>query len=413
MAQNLILTVTQLNRYVRSLLEEDPGLTFIFVTGEISNFKAHYASGHFYFSLKDDGGVIRSVMFRSAAARLKWMPENGMKVICRGRVSLYERDGQYQLYVDDMQPDGLGALTLAAEQLRKRLAAEGLFDEENKQPLPKFPDRIAVLTAVDGAAVRDIRAVLGRRWPLAEVLLCPVTVQGESAAAEISALLDRLSETEEADLIILGRGGGSAEDLNAFNQEVLVRSVAACPIPIISAVGHETDYTLCDLAADLRAPTPSAAAELAVPDKAAVLEGLCAARAALYGAVSRLLQEKEAALKTLRHAPALKSPLFYTEQQALRLDALSSRLLYCGKEGLEKAASGLEKAAGRLHALSPLAVLSRGYSLTYKDDRILTDAAKVSPGDRVEIRLAAGSLECQVTERRTKTDEENRSNRNV
>ena len=188
MAQNLILTVTQLNRYVRSLLEEDPGLTFIFVTGEISNFKAHYASGHFYFSLKDDGGVIRSVMFRSAAARLKWMPENGMKVICRGRVSLYERDGQYQLYVDDMQPDGLGALTLAAEQLRKRLAAEGLFDEENKQPLPKFPDRIAVLTAADGAAVRDIRAVLGRRWPLAEVLLCPVTVQGESAAAEISAL---------------------------------------------------------------------------------------------------------------------------------------------------------------------------------------------------------------------------------
>ncbi|MGI6269533.1 MAG: exodeoxyribonuclease VII large subunit [Candidatus Howiella sp.] len=413
MAQNLILSVTQLNRYVRSLLEEDPGLTFIFVTGEISNFKAHYASGHCYFSLKDDGGVIRSVMFRSAAIRLKWKPENGMKVICRGRVSLYERDGQYQLYVDDMQPDGLGALTLAAEQLRKKLAGEGLFDEENKQPLPKYPSRIAVLTSATGAAVRDICSVLSRRWPPAEILLCPVTVQGEGAAAEISAVLDHLSQTRDADLIILGRGGGSAEDLDAFNQEVLVRSVAACPIPVISAVGHETDYTLCDLAADLRAPTPSAAAELAVPDKTAVFESLRDTRSALKGALSGILRKKEAALQTLRRSPALKNPQFYAEQQALRLDGLSARLLRCGKERVENAAAGLGNAAGRLHALSPLAVLGRGYSLTYKDGRILTDAGAVSLGDRVEIRLAAGSLDCRVTERKIATDEENSSNRIV
>lgn len=407
MVQNPILSVTQLNRYVRFLLEEDPGLTFIFVTGEISNFKTHYASGHCYFSLKDDGGVIRSVLFRPAATRLKWKPENGMKVICRGRVSLYEKDGQYQLYVDDMQPDGLGALTLAAEQLRKRLAAEGLFDQENKQPLPKYPGRIAVVTSAAGAAVRDIRSVLERRWPLAEILLCPVSVQGEGAAAEISDVLGCLSRTEKADLVILGRGGGSAEDLDVFNQEILVRSVAACPIPVISAVGHETDYTLCDLAADLRAPTPSAAAELAVPDRAAVLNNLRDTGAALYGAVSRLVQDRGAALQALRRAPALKSPLFYIEQQALRLDSLSARLLRCGNERISGSAAELQTAAGRLHALSPLAVLGRGYSLTSKDGRILTDAAEASPGDMVEVRLAAGSLSCRVTERKTMIHEKN------
>lgn len=407
MKNQLILSVSQLNRYVRSMLEGNENLTFLYVVGEISNFKAHYASGHLYFSLKDEDGLIRCVMFRSSASRLKWMPENGMRVVCLGRVSLYEKDGQYQLYVEDMQPDGLGALSLAAEQLRRRLAEEGLFDEENKQPLPRYPERIAVVTSETGAAVRDILSVLARRWPSAEVVLCPVLVQGEAAAADIAATLRRLSDLETVDLIIVGRGGGSASDLQAFNEEILVRAVAASPIPIISAVGHETDYTLCDLAADLRAPTPSAAAELAVPEATALRAELLQLRARLASGVQQNLTQKTNQLAQLQHHPSMKTPLYRAEQLSQRLDLLSGRMHTLFDAMLKEKQAQLGLAAGALHALSPLAVLARGYAAVYRQGVLIQSVREVSAGQEMTVRLHDGAVACTVidTEENTNAEE--------
>ena len=396
MSNQLILTVSELNRYVRLALEGDPNLNYIFVVGEITNFKAHYASGHLYFSLKDEDGLIRSVMFRSAASRLKWVPENGMRVVCLGRVSLYEKDGQYQLYVEDMQPDGLGALSLAAEQLKKRLAAEGLFDEENKLPLPEFPRRIAVVTSDTGAAVRDILSVLGRRYPLAEIVMCPVLVQGEQAAADIAETLRRLALLDNVDLIILGRGGGSATDLQAFNEEILVRAVAASPIPVISAVGHETDYTLCDLAASLRAPTPSVAAELAVPDSAVLKSSLADLKSRLISAANSGVEARRNALKSIKNHPSMKTPRYLLEQMTLRLDGSAERLNSLYKGMLEKRRVRISAAAGALNALSPLAVLSRGYAAVYKDEKIIKSAASLKEGDSLSVRLRDGKAVCTV-----------------
>ena len=261
-----IITVSELNEYIKMVLEHDELLMRIFVKGEISNFTNHYKTGHFYFSLKDEGGTVRAVMFRGSAARLKFMPENGMRVIVGGRVGVFPRDGQYQIYAETMEPDGIGALYIAYEQLKKKLEAEGLFDASKKKPLPKIPTRIGVITSPTGAAIRDIIHILGRRFPLARVILYPALVQGEGAAPDLVRGLDYFNQMGNVDVIIIGRGGGSLEDLWAFNDETLARHVAASRIPVISAVGHETDFTLCDFAASRRAPTPSAAAEIAVPE---------------------------------------------------------------------------------------------------------------------------------------------------
>lgn len=398
MINKTVLTVSQLNRYVKSAIESDPNLSFIFVVGEISNFKAHYASGHWYFSLKDDCGLIRSVMFRSNAAELKWMPEDGMRVVCLGRVSLYEKDGQYQFYVENMQPDGLGALSLAAEQLRKKLSSEGLFDEENKQTLPQFPERIAVVTSDTGAAVRDIISVLDRRWPVAEIVMCPVLVQGESAAEDIAKTLGRLARLDNIDLIILGRGGGSASDLQAFNEEVLVRAVAVSPIPIISAVGHETDYTLCDLAADLRAPTPSAAAELAVPDISVVLANVMQSKAGMTSMMNIKTQGLRSRLDFLKNHPSMKSPLYYTGQLNEQLDRLSDRLRSAYELALKERGGRLSAAAGRLNAMSPLAVLSRGYAAVFEGERSIKSVENVEIGQEIKVRLHNGNIICNVTD---------------
>lgn len=391
-----VLTVTQLNTYVRSLMEGDPVLSGLLVTGEISNFKEHYQSGHLYFSLKDAGGLIRSVMFRSGAARLKFRPENGMQVICRGRVSLYEKDGQYQFYAEDMQPDGIGSLTIAFEQIKERLAAEGLFDQRYKRPIPQYPGRAAVITSETGAAIRDILSVLGRRFPACDVILCPVLVQGDAAVGSMIDALERVNRLGCADVIIIGRGGGSIEDLWAFNSEELARAVRNSGIPVISAVGHETDFTICDFAADLRAPTPSAAAELAVPDGAELLLRIQSMKSTMRSAVLHRLSDQGRRLALLAGHPALKSPGYLVDQLEQRLDA--------GREALRKSYSAvigeqeakLKEQTAALNALNPFSVLARGYSVAYRQHHVANSVADFAEGDSISLRMRDGTLECRV-----------------
>ena len=297
------ITVSQLNRYVKSLLEGDTNLCSVLLSGEISNFTNHYKSGHWYLSLKDEDAVVKAVMFRSQVQRMTFVPENGMKVIVRARVSLYEKDGAFQIYLDDMQPDGAGALQVAYEQLKQRLQEEGLFDDSRKRPLPAYPKRVGVITSSTGAAVRDIFHVLGRRYPLAEVVLIPTRVQGDGAPAQLCAAItqfEKMKATGDAntpDVILIGRGGGSLEELWAFNSEQLARTVAAATIPIISCVGHETDFTICDFVADLRAPTPSAAAELAVPDSAELRQRLALIQNAIVRGAAAVCTRKQRRLE--------------------------------------------------------------------------------------------------------------------
>ncbi len=396
MAQQLILTVTQLNRYVRSLLENDPRLSTLYLTGEISNFKDHYQSGHLYFSLKDEGGLIRCVMFRTAAARLKFRPENGMKVVCRGRISLYEKDGQYQFYAEDMQPDGAGSLAVAFEQIKARLAAEGLFDTARKRPLPPYPKRIAVITSETGAAVRDVFSILARRSPSTEILFCPVLVQGEQAAPSMIDALARVNRLGTADCIILGRGGGSAEDLWSFNDENLARAVAASKIPVISAVGHETDFTICDFAADLRAPTPSAAAELAVPDGEALRRHCMQLDAKLRQGITRRLQNLQSRLSAASGRPVLRTPGHRLDQLAQRVDAAAGRLKAAYTEQTTGFANRFSAAAAALEAMSPVKVLARGYAVASLDGKILRSAAEAPVGAQVDLQLAEGRLGLRV-----------------
>ena len=392
-----VLTVSQLNRYVKMLLESDPRLTPVYVSGEISNFVNHYKSGHLYFSLKDDTALVKAVMFRTYAARLPFKPENGMKVILRARVSLYEKDGAYQLYVEEMQPDGVGALQLAYEQLKKRLEAEGLFDAARKRPLPPYPTRVGVITSPTGAAVQDILNILKRRYPLAQVVFTPVLVQGENAPPQLVEALTRMNEQQAADVIIIGRGGGSLEELWAFNDEMLCRAVAASGIPVISAVGHETDFSLCDFAADLRAPTPSAAAELAVPDMTELSMQLRQREVQLAVLARAKVQGGVAALSVLRAKRALATPTFYVEQAGMRLDLLTRAFTATANTITQSAAARFAAATAKLDALSPLKVLSRGYTIaTGTDGTPLKSVSAVTVGDSIHLRLSDGTLDCTV-----------------
>ncbi len=403
------VTVSQLNRYVRSLIESDAQLSHVMISGEISNFVNHYKSGHLYFSLKDETALVKAVMFRSQAMHLKFIPENGMKVIVRARVSLYEKDGSYQIYVDEMQPDGAGALQIAFEQLKARLEGEGLFAAERKRPLPKYPRCIGVITSSTGAAVQDIFNVLGRRYPLATVVLQPVLVQGEGAAPQLVQALQMFESMRQKqhpqapDVIIIGRGGGSLEELWAFNDELLARTVAASVIPVISAVGHETDFTICDFAADLRAPTPSAAAELAVPDIAELLQHITLLHLAIKRAVHNLLQQKRQRLQTIAEKPCLCSPLYFSEERAMRLDYLLKRFSSGLALSLSRSDRRLAEVAGKLHALSPLQVLSRGYAIAQHGQTIIQSVDDVSVGDEIILRVQDGEIGCRTT---AKTKEE-------
>lgn len=397
-----VITVSQLNRYVKSLLEGDANLACVMLSGEISNFTNHYKSGHWYLSLKDEDAVVKAVMFRSAVARVRFVPENGMKVIVRARVSLYEKDGSFQIYIDDMQPDGAGALQVAFEQLKQRLADEGLFDERRKRPLPPYPRRVGVITSSTGAAVRDIINVLGRRYPLAEVVLIPTLVQGDGAPPQLIAALRRFEEMkaigdpQTPDVILIGRGGGSLEELWAFNDERLARTIAAMTIPVISCVGHETDFTICDFVADLRAPTPSAAAELAVPDAAELRQRISLLGAAVARAALSSVDKRRRRLTELSAKRCLSSPLYPVEERGLRLDRLVHRFGAAAQRVTSRAGTRLATAVGKLDAMSPLRVLSRGYSLAGKDGRVLRSVTDFKDGESFELRVCDGTVPCRV-----------------
>ncbi|HIW73470.1 MAG TPA: exodeoxyribonuclease VII large subunit, partial [Firmicutes bacterium] len=391
-----VITVSQLNRYVKSLLEGDKNLASVYISGEISNFTNHYKSGHLYLSLKDEGALVRAVMFRAYASKLPFRPENGMKVIVRARVSLYEKDGSFQIYIEEMQPDGVGALQVAYEQLKKRLAEEGLFDERRKKPLPPYPRKIGVITSPTGAAVRDILNVLGRRYPLAVIVFAPVLVQGEGAPPQLIKALQFFNDAGAADVIIIGRGGGSIEELWAFNDEGVARAVAASRIPVISAVGHETDFTICDFAADLRAPTPSAAAELAAPDRLQLLSRLEQLRGRIRQGTRASVDRAAHRLETVCSRRCLSTPLFYVEEREMRLDYLTRAFAHAARSSLADSGRRLAAVGGKLDALSPLKVLARGYSIPYSAGRVVKTTGDVSPGDPLTVRVSDGSIACTV-----------------
>lgn len=396
MKERMTLSVTQLNEYIKMLLDGNPVLSDVLVRGEISNFTNH-RTGHFYFSLKDESGIIRAVMFKAYAGRLAFLPEDGMRVTVHGRISSFVRDGQYQIYVDDIQPDGIGSLYIAFEQLKRKLEAEGLFDKERKRPIPKLPRRIGIVTSPTGAAIRDMINVLGRRFPYAEVILYPALVQGSGAAPSIIEGIRYFNDTRSADVLIVGRGGGSMEDLWAFNDEALARCVASSEIPIISAVGHETDFTICDFAASMRAPTPSAAAELAVPDTDDIKRRLenvnTRNRNTIQGNLSRARQK----LDSVSKIGVLSSP-------DRLLDERRMNVLYCTEKLQRQASDALSSGkirfagiAEKLVALNPLGIISRGYSaVTGENGEVIRSASQLKEGDAVKIRFYDGYADAEI-----------------
>lgn len=391
-----ILTVAQLNTYVKMKLEHDESLRDVYLRGEVSNFTNHYKSGHLYLSLKDDGGAIKAVMFSSAASRLRFAVSDGMQVIARGRVSLYEKTGSYQFYIEEMQPDGLGALNLAYEQLKEKLSKEGLFDEKYKKPIPKFPKKLAVITSTTGAAVRDILQISARRWPLCEIILCPVLVQGEYAPASLIKALRKVNEENVADVIIIGRGGGSLEDLFAFNDEKLAREIFKSEIPVISAVGHETDFTICDFVSDLRAPTPSAAAELALPDMNTHFQMLSSFEAYLKKALSDKLNLKQKELEKIASSRVLKDPYEIINLRKLQIDYLGKKFESAALSKISKAEKELSYLSGKLDAISPLKVLSRGYGAVLKDEKSVKSVNDVEIGDEISLIMQDGTLKALI-----------------
>jgi len=392
----IILSVSQLNFYARSVMENDPVLSEVFVRGEISGLKSRYRSGHIYFSLKDDKASVNAVMFRYNASRLKFVPEEGMKVIIIGKVSVYEERGQFQLYVQQMQPDGIGELAAAFSQLKEKLARKGLFDDKYKKEIPQFPENIGVVTSASGAVRRDIENVLSRRFPLVNMILYPASVQGENAEAELIEGLRYFNENKNADVIIIGRGGGSAEDLQAFNSEALAYEIFASKIPIISAVGHATDYTICDFVADIRAQTPTEAAELAVPERSGLMACIQSLYEKMNAAFENKISENQQRTDMLYErlsALSVEKRLAVSEQ---KLDGLVTRL-----ENAEKTFFGihnteLKRLISGLNALSPLKVLERGYSIASKNGKTVGSVYDVNENDKISVKMKDGVLICTV-----------------
>ncbi len=390
-----VLTVSQINTYLKSLIDGDSNLKNIYVSGEISNFTNHYRSGHFYFTLKDENSAVKAVMFRSAAERIRFMPENGMKVLVRCNVSLYERDGAYQLYCEDMQPDGIGELTIAFEQLKEKLSKEGLFSLEYKKPLPLYPQRIGVVTSPTGAAIEDIKNVLSRRYPFAEIVIAGVLVQGEEAASQIADAVRRFDRLKCCDVLIVTRGGGSIEDLWAFNDEGVARAIYECSIPVISAVGHEVDFTISDFVADMRAPTPSAAAEIAAPDYKEVLYAADKTLDSMTDKVLRTIDAYTLKLNDFEKRIYEKSPVREFELYSLCVDALEEKLNSLMARRIELYENALTNFALRLDSASPLKVLGKGFAMVKNEvlEPVKT-AHKIKEGENITVIMRDGTLSC-------------------
>ena len=398
-----VLTITQINEYIRSLMDNDRLLLNVAVKGEISNYKL-YPSGHHYFTLKDENGALKCVMFKGNAIKMRFRPENGMQVIAMGKISVYSRDGAYQLYCTGLVLDGVGDLHAAFEQLKTKLAAQGLFDTAHKKSLPQYPATIGIVTSSAGAAVHDMLRILKKRFPLVKVLLLPVRVQGAEAPGEIAAAIAYANHFALADLLIVGRGGGSIEDLWAFNDESVAHAIYNSKIPVISAVGHEPDVTISDFVADLRAATPSNAAELAVPDREALFQTLDRMTAAMTAAINRQLRMERQHLQTLSASPVLKSPEGYLQQRKNTLLMLRDRLVAIEKHHLSLKTNQFVKLTSKLDAMSPLKVLSRGYAMAMDDGgSIIRSVHDVAVGDRVRISFADGHVDATVNH----TEEEN------
>lgn len=401
-----VLTVSQINTYLKSIIDGDYNLKNIYVSGEISNFTNHYRSGHFYFTLKDDRAAVKAVMFSSAAQRVKFSIQNGMKVIIRGSLGLYERDGVYQLYCEDIQPDGIGALNLAYEQLKEKLESQGLFDEEHKKPISSFPKKIGVITSPTGAAVHDILTVLERRCPICEVVFEGVTVQGDNAAGEIVSAIERFNKLKAADVLIVGRGGGSIEDLWAFNEESVAYAIYESEIPVISAVGHETDFTIADFVSDLRAPTPSAAAELAVPDEKELLFGIDKLYGELSSNVFSILESYENMCNDLSRRLDGVCPKAKLEAKEEKIELLSKILYNQLNTKIELYSNAIASALSRLDALSPTKIISKGYAVVSdKDGFTLSSAKQIKQGDKLTLSFADGSVTCSADEVTVKSEQ--------
>ena len=397
-----VFSVSQVNNYVKDLMERDELLTGLLVRGEISNYKC-YPSGHHYFSLKDAQGSIRCVMFRGDAVRLRFRPANGMSIIAFGRVSVFPRDGQYQLYCSELIDDGQGALDRAFEELRRRLEAEGLFAPENKVKLPAFPRKIALITSSAGAAVRDMIRILGTRWPMTEVLVVPVRVQGEEAAGEIAAAIHAVNNRDDIDLIITGRGGGSREDLWAFNEEVVARAIYVSNIPVISAVGHEPDVSISDYVADVRASTPSNAAELAVPDQKEQYDRLNHLKRRLAAVQTTKLTRARKELDRLRGSRMLRDLRAPIDDRRMLLDSLQRRMAIALERKTKSCRMELGKYSAGLHAMSPLKVLGRGYAIAKGGAGVVSSVTQTAAGENIDVMLADGVLHCQVYDKEERT----------
>ena len=392
-----ILKVSQINTYLKSVIDSDFNLKNIFVVGEISNFTNHYRTGHYYFTLKDESSAVKAVMFRTSAMRLRFEPENGMRVVVRCNVSVFERDGTYQLYCEDMQPDGIGELTVAYEQLKARLSEEGLFSDENKKPLPEFPLRVGVVTSPTGAAFQDIRNVISRRFPCAQIIIGPVKVQGEGAAAEIAAAIRKFSELKACDVLIVGRGGGSIEDLWAFNEEIVARAVYDCEIPVISAVGHETDFTICDFVSDMRAPTPSAAAEIAVPDYREVLYAADKTLDYMQSALMHIIDSYSVNVMKAENIINLYNPSKTVMMYSQCVDVCKTNIDNVIARKLEAYGSIVSHFAATLDATSPLKTLARGYAIVVDEMSLpLKSVAAVNNNDKITVVLNDGKIFCTV-----------------
>ena len=398
-----ILTVSQINTYLKSIIDSDFNLKNIYVNGEISNFTNHYRTGHFYFTLKDENSSIKAVMFRTAAQRISFEPENGMKVLVRANLSLYERDGIYQLYCEDIIPEGVGELTLAFEQLKDKLSKKGMFDDDNKKPIPSFPEKIGVITSPTGAALQDILSVLSRRYPSGEIIFEGVQVQGESAAGQIAQAIRKFNRLKGADVLIVGRGGGSIEDLWAFNEEEVAQAIFDSDIPVISAVGHETDFTISDFVSDMRAPTPSAAAEIVAPDYREVLYVVDKMLDSMTDSLERLINRYTIELMSYEKIINDRSPVNTLSLYSQCLEACETKIKSAINSKFESYITGLANYSARLEGTSPLKVLARGYSFVKDDNGFnIKNSESVKAGDSIHVVMSDGELECIVKNVRLK-----------